>query len=144
MLFIVVAVYGITWLPIHILTILGDIYPEIFNHMSVHCLWLFFHWLAFSNSGINPIIYCWINKTFRSRFYRVCCIGSCHKAKLSRTFRKALLFGDDRHNKKGQRENIILITVKNDILDFTSPETDRKYVTCNKEKSSYSVKVTSL
>lgn len=144
MLFIVVAVYGITWLPLHILTIFGDIYPETFNYMFAHCLWLFFHWLAFSNSGINPIIYCWINKTFRSRFYRVCCIDSCHHGRLSRTYRKAILFGDDKNSSRNVKNGkFILITIKDDYSDFTSPESERKYVNC-KSKKNNCLKMTSI
>ena len=53
----VVLAYGLCWLPIHAISVAGDINPAIFDNMSVHVLWLFFHWIAVCNSAVNPIIY---------------------------------------------------------------------------------------
>lgn len=68
MLVAVVITYALTWLPLHALTIMGDINPNLYNHMHTHIMWLTFHFVAFSNSGTNPIIYCYMNKTFRVGF----------------------------------------------------------------------------
>lgn len=68
MLFAVVVTYALTWLPLHVLTILGDVDPSIYDHMYAHIMWLTFHFVAFSNTGTNPIIYFYMNKTFRGGF----------------------------------------------------------------------------
>jgi hypothetical protein len=79
MLVAVVITYALTWLPLHALTIMGDINPNLYNHMHTHIMWLTFHFVAFSNSGTNPIIYCYMNKTFRVGFNlffrRIFCIN---------------------------------------------------------------------
>ncbi|VDI29037.1 neuropeptide Y receptor [Mytilus galloprovincialis] len=67
MLFTLVSVYAITWLPIHIITTIADLNPTLYDHRFAHILWLFFHWLAFSNTGINPMVYCWVNKAFQKK-----------------------------------------------------------------------------
>ena len=53
----VVMAYAICWMPIHVLTVAGDIKPTIFDNQAVHGIWLFCHCLAMSNSASNPIIY---------------------------------------------------------------------------------------
>ena len=81
MLFIVVSVYAITWLPIHIMTIIGDLNPALYDNMFAHIMWLCFHWLAISNTGINPMVYCWINKTFRIKLKMLLSLPVCNRRK---------------------------------------------------------------
>ena len=68
MLVAVVTAYALSWMPLHVITLVGDSNPEIYNKVAVHMTWLFAHWLAFSNCAMNPIIYCWMNSAFRSSF----------------------------------------------------------------------------
>ena len=76
MLMSVVFVYAVCWLPLHVLTIIGQQDPTIFNHNAVHCVWLFSHWLAISNSGVNPVVYFWMNTSYRRGFIQLfaCCV----------------------------------------------------------------------
>ncbi|KAK3089388.1 hypothetical protein FSP39_003227 [Pinctada imbricata] len=71
MLIAVVIAYAFTWMPLHVITLIGDINPEIYDEMYVHIIWLFAHFLAFINCATNPIIYCWMNSTFRSAFVNI-------------------------------------------------------------------------
>ncbi|XP_021343125.1 orexin receptor type 1-like isoform X2 [Mizuhopecten yessoensis] len=69
MLVIVVAVFGICWLPIHVFAIVMDFYPSVFeqgDHMLTMAVFLCVHWLAMSNSFANPVIYGFTNESFRA------------------------------------------------------------------------------
>jgi len=39
------------------LTLLADVDPSMYDISYIHCIWLFSHWLAISNTGVNTIIY---------------------------------------------------------------------------------------
>lgn len=71
MLVIVVAVFGLCWLPIHAFNLVLDYYPEVINYETEHdarvmlAIFLSVHWLAMSNSFANPIIYGFTNESFR-------------------------------------------------------------------------------
>ncbi|XP_060077763.1 RYamide receptor-like [Ylistrum balloti] len=65
MIFVVIVAYLLSWLPLHVITILGDLDQSIFDVNYMHMTWLTAHWLAFSNSGVNPVIYFWMNAKFR-------------------------------------------------------------------------------
>lgn len=68
MLVIVVAMFGICWLPLHLFTLILDFYPNILKTVSMETLTRLFissHWLAMSNSFANPIIYGFTNESFR-------------------------------------------------------------------------------
>ncbi|XP_033747659.1 RYamide receptor-like [Pecten maximus] len=77
MIIVVVIAYLLAWLPLHVITIVGDLDQSIFDVNYIHMTWLTAHWLAFSNSGVNPVIYFWMNSKFRQSsllcFYTVCC-----------------------------------------------------------------------
>ena len=77
MLITVAATYALCWLPIHVITILGDIDPTIFDNQYMHVVWLFSHWLAVSNCFSNPVIYFWMNSGFRQGFLRILPSKSC-------------------------------------------------------------------
>lgn len=55
------------WLPIHVITIIGDITPEIYDNKVVHIVWLFAQCLAVSNSAVSPIIVLVREKKLRSQ-----------------------------------------------------------------------------
>lgn len=73
MLVLVALLFMISWLPLWTLMLLVD-----YNNLDDHHLDLltgyffpFAHWLAFSNSSINPIIYGYYNENFRRGFQAV-------------------------------------------------------------------------
>lgn len=59
--------YAVCWLPIHVITIIGDITPEIYDNKIVHVVWLFAQCLAVSNSAVSPIIVLVREKNLRSQ-----------------------------------------------------------------------------
>ena len=66
MLTVVATVYALSWLPLHAMTLIGDSYPAVYDLPHIDLLWMSFHWLAFSNTAMNPIIYCRSNSVFRN------------------------------------------------------------------------------
>ena len=60
-----VMAYLVCWLPIHVITLIGDLDPAIFNSKTVHILWLFFHFLAMSNSSSCPLLYFTTDTVYR-------------------------------------------------------------------------------
>ena len=67
MIYVVMA-YLVCWLPIHLITVIGDLDPSIFNSKTVHVMWLFFHFLAMSNSASNPLLYFTTDTIYRQNF----------------------------------------------------------------------------
>ena len=71
MLVVLVAAFGVCWLPLHVFTIVIDLAPELLDIRTAAQERLFFiifyscHWLAMANSVSNPIIYCFLNDRFQ-------------------------------------------------------------------------------
>ena len=85
MLVVVVALFGVCWLPLHLFTLVLDFYPDLMKKPGSkspltggggdpkrvderRILVLFYyavHWLAMSNSFVNPIVYGFFNDNFR-------------------------------------------------------------------------------
>jgi len=71
MLLAVVILFGICWLPLHIFILVVDYNPELTDYKTEHerqfliAIYYTVHWLAMSNSFVNPIIYSFLNDNFR-------------------------------------------------------------------------------
>ncbi len=71
MMFAVVLLYGICWTPIKIYQIILNFYPDIFSFCSsikyyiLVGIYFFCHFVAMTNSFVNPIIYSFMSKSFR-------------------------------------------------------------------------------
>ena len=63
-----VVIYALCWLPLHSVTVLGDIKPSIWNFEYIQLVWIACHWLAVSSCCWNPIVYYWTNDTLRAGF----------------------------------------------------------------------------
>ncbi|XP_074598154.1 RYamide receptor-like [Brevipalpus obovatus] len=57
MLIIIVALFALCWLPLQTYTVLSGIFPEINQFRYINAIWFCCHWLAMSNSSVNPFIY---------------------------------------------------------------------------------------
>jgi len=63
-----VIIYALCWLPLHCVTVLGDLQPTIWNFEGIQLVWIACHWLAMSSCCWNPIVYYWTNDTLRAGF----------------------------------------------------------------------------
>lgn len=70
MIIVVVVIYAVCWLPLHAITLAGDMDPEIYNQPYMNIVWLCAHWLAMSHSCYNPIVYFKMNTKFRAGFHK--------------------------------------------------------------------------
>ncbi|VDM62018.1 unnamed protein product [Angiostrongylus costaricensis] len=62
MLMIVVACFSLCWFPLETYLLLNEVRPEINGWKYINVLFFCSHWLAMSNSCLNPIIYGLYNK----------------------------------------------------------------------------------
>uniref|UniRef100_A0A8D0G777 Neuropeptide FF receptor 1 n=1 Tax=Sphenodon punctatus TaxID=8508 RepID=A0A8D0G777_SPHPU len=70
MLILVALLFMISWLPLWTLMLLVDYTNLTDDHLDLLSSYFFpfAHWLAFSNSSINPVIYGYFNENFRRGF----------------------------------------------------------------------------
>lgn len=81
MLFVVVILFAIFWLPLQTLSMILFLYPELrqdFEYQSTAyymfvCTYFFSHWLSMSHSCLNPLVYCFMNDKFRSDLHDLLC-----------------------------------------------------------------------
>ncbi|KAI8521546.1 Serpentine type 7TM GPCR chemoreceptor Srsx [Branchiostoma belcheri] len=74
MIIILVGLFAVCWLPIHIFSIVLDFYPDVILSSRQTVMVFFFcsHWLAMSHSFVNPIIYGFLNDSFRTDLKWLC------------------------------------------------------------------------
>ncbi|XP_019644607.1 PREDICTED: neuropeptide FF receptor 2-like [Branchiostoma belcheri] len=67
MLVVVVVLFFVCWLPLHLITLIGDWSDPYASHAEVVFVYLYpiAHWLAYFNSCMNPVVYGYYNKNFR-------------------------------------------------------------------------------
>ena len=71
MLMVVVTLFALCWLPLHVFNIILDFVPQLRNEDApeassiVVAVYTTAHWLAMSNSFVNPIVYGFLNDSFR-------------------------------------------------------------------------------
>ncbi|KAG9353976.1 hypothetical protein JZ751_012100, partial [Albula glossodonta] len=80
MLIMVAVLFMVSWLPLWTLMLLADYRDLDRQQIDFLSSYLFpvAHWLAFSNSGINPIIYGFFNVNFRRGFQAAATCGANH------------------------------------------------------------------
>lgn len=87
MVIIVALLFMLSWLPLWTLMLLTDYARPEGDQLDLLTGYIFpfSHWLAFSNSSVNPIIYGYYNKNFRRGFQAAwkhrpsCCFGTWDK-----------------------------------------------------------------
>uniref|UniRef100_A0A4W5RKM5 Neuropeptide FF receptor 1 n=1 Tax=Hucho hucho TaxID=62062 RepID=A0A4W5RKM5_9TELE len=79
MLIVVALLFMLSWLPLWTLMLLTDYggLGEEQLELLTGYIFPFAHWLAFSNSSVNPIIYGYFNENFKRGFQAVCQTNSC-------------------------------------------------------------------
>ena len=53
---VIIAVFGICWLPYHVYFIYSYHHPEIMRFPHIKNIYLGFYWLAMANCAVNPIV----------------------------------------------------------------------------------------
>ncbi|XP_066568653.1 neuropeptide FF receptor 1 like 1 [Amia ocellicauda] len=111
MLITVAVLFMVSWLPLWTLMLLtdyGDLNDEQIDLLGGY-IFPFAHWLAFFNSGVNPIIYGYFNENFKRGFqaalpFRLCSFEVTHQQVYSqRTPRAGRFF---LHNKVSNDESL--------------------------------------
>ena len=76
MLAVMVSLFALSWLPIHAITLKMHFNPPPNDSPLLKDLLNvgipLVQWLELSNSGINPIVYCFFSKNFRRGFRTLC------------------------------------------------------------------------
>ncbi|CAI5446867.1 unnamed protein product [Caenorhabditis angaria] len=70
-LIIVVACFSLCWFPLETYLLLNEVKPEINEWKYINLLFFFSHWLAMSNSCLNPIIYYVYNEKYSEEYRRI-------------------------------------------------------------------------
>ena len=85
----VVLIFMVCWAPYHIYFIYSYHNPSIARKTYIGHIFLFFYWLAMSNTCVNPIIYYVMNSRFRAYFNKVlCCIPNYLKHSTAQRWRR--------------------------------------------------------
>ncbi|KAG8011692.1 Neuropeptide FF receptor 2, partial [Nibea albiflora] len=74
MLILVALLFMLSWLPLWTLMMMTDYAGLDRDQLDLLTSYIFpfAHWLAFSNSSVNPIIYGYYNENFKRGFQAVC------------------------------------------------------------------------
>lgn len=64
-LMIASAVFGITWLPWNIFSLIADFYPECMSAEHLYLGFVICHIIAMTSTTTNPILYGWLNSDIR-------------------------------------------------------------------------------
>lgn len=70
MVFIVVLLFAICWLPVHVFQLIRVFDPGYPKTKSVYVLKMISHTLSYANSIVNPFVYAFLNDGFRKAFRR--------------------------------------------------------------------------
>lgn len=73
---LVVAAFGVCWLPIHVFNVLRDIDIRLINKRHFLLIQLLCHLCAMSSSCCNPFLYAWLHDRFRSELRKM---FTCHR-----------------------------------------------------------------
>ncbi|XP_042621627.1 neuropeptide FF receptor 1-like [Cyprinus carpio] len=79
MLIVVALLFMLSWLPLWTLMLLTDYASPDEDNLELLTSYIFplSHWLAFSNSSVNPIIYGYFNENFKRGFQAACQHQAC-------------------------------------------------------------------
>ena len=69
MLFVMALLFAVSWLPMHIMSIMLDYLPEEYykdRGLVLRQVYSYLVWLAHANSSVNPVCYCIMSQSFKS------------------------------------------------------------------------------
>ncbi|XP_063382741.1 prolactin-releasing peptide receptor-like [Cydia fagiglandana] len=71
MLIAMVAIFGLSWLPLNLTNISSDFYSLTEHWRYYMVLFFFAHFIAMSSTCYNPFLYAWLNDNFRKEFKQI-------------------------------------------------------------------------
>lgn len=71
MLIAMVAIFGLSWLPLNLINISCDFYSLTEDWRYYMVLFFFAHFIAMSSTCYNPFLYAWLNDNFRKEFKQI-------------------------------------------------------------------------
>lgn len=71
MLISMVAIFGISWLPLNLINILNDFNASMSEYNYFLISFVFAHSMAMASTCYNPFLYAWLNENFRKEFKQV-------------------------------------------------------------------------
>lgn len=71
MLISMVAIFGISWLPLNLINIFNDFYAQMTEWNYYFVSFFFAHSMAMASTCYNPFLYAWLNENFRKEFKQV-------------------------------------------------------------------------
>ncbi|XP_047112320.1 prolactin-releasing peptide receptor-like [Schistocerca piceifrons] len=76
MLVAMVAIFGLSWMPLTVLNLANDVFTSFGTWRYFNLCFFLVHALAMSSTCYNPFLYAWMNDNFRKEFRRVLpCFG---------------------------------------------------------------------
>ncbi|KOB71291.1 Neuropeptide receptor A10 [Operophtera brumata] len=77
MLIAMVAIFGLSWLPLNLINISSDFYKFAEDWKYYMVMFFFTHFIAMSSTCYNPFLYAWLNENFRKEFKQILpCLGA--------------------------------------------------------------------
>lgn len=71
MLIAMVAIFGLSWLPLNLINISSDFYSLAEDWRYYMILFFIAHFIAMSSTCYNPFLYAWLNENFRKEFKQI-------------------------------------------------------------------------
>ncbi|CAL9699940.1 unnamed protein product [Knipowitschia caucasica] len=90
MLVTMVVVFAVSWLPFHAFQLAVDIDSSVLYMKDFKLLFTLFHIMAMCSTFVNPILYGWMNKNYRTAFLSVCRCNHPFSLKASHLKRRTL------------------------------------------------------
>ncbi|XP_063239422.1 prolactin-releasing peptide receptor-like [Bacillus rossius redtenbacheri] len=77
MLIAMVAIFGVSWLPLNAVNVLNDMFITVGAWKYYNLCFFMVHAVAMSSTCYNPFLYAWLNENFRKEFKQVLpCFGA--------------------------------------------------------------------
>lgn len=90
MLIAMVAIFGLSWLPLNLINISSDFYSLAEDWRYYMVLFFVAHFIAMSSTCYNPFLYAWLNENFRKEFKQILpCLGALVTNKTKRNFNQS-------------------------------------------------------
>ncbi|CAG9560964.1 unnamed protein product [Danaus chrysippus] len=90
MLIAMVAIFGLSWLPLNLINISSDFYSLAEDWRYYMVLFFIAHFIAMSSTCYNPFLYAWLNENFRKEFKQILpCLGAIVGKKSKRNYNQS-------------------------------------------------------